>query len=301
MKVLITGANGFIGYNLTKACLNQQHDLLLFSRSVTNIASLNYRCWDFKNVEVLTNDILNFKPDAVVHCAWDGGNSYSDIHNKKQFSNVLYSLKFLEIVAKLKNVHFIGLGSAAEYGNSSEIINEEITELPINYYGMSKLSFKEVSYEYCKKNNLLWTWVRPMYTYGPHDVISRLIPKTIINCLQNKDVELSSCSSIIDYLYIDDFVDGIIKILEQQLEGVYNVCSGKQFEIKTIVNTIHELCGSKNKIFFNKELDRKNFPQKICGSNNKLINASNKSWQPKINLIDGLTKTINFYETFNNN
>ena len=299
MKILITGANGFIGYNLVKSCLQKQYSLFLISRNNTNISTLNYRQCSIENIDTLTKEILEFNPDVVVHCAWDGGNSYIDIHNKKQFNNVLYGLKLLQILTPLKKVHFICLGSAAEYGDKSEIINEEILEQPINFYGISKLSFKELSYIFCKNNNILWTWVRPFYTYGPRDVSTRLIPKTIISCLKNEDIELNSCDSITDYLFIEDFISGLICIIEKKIEGVYNICSEKQFEIKTIIKTIHNLCGSKAKINFNKNLDRKKFPSFICGSNKKFINAT-KTWKPNTDLNNGLINTIAFYETLNN-
>lgn len=301
MKILITGASGFIGINLTKAFLKKEYKIFSISRNNTNIFLNNviFKQCDINNIENLANDILEFDPNVVIHCAWDGGNSYIDINNQKQFNNVLNSYKLLEVISKLKKVHFICMGSATEYGETNIIIDETTIENPNSFYGISKFSFKMLSYNFCKQNKIQWSWIRPFYTYGPHDITTRLIPKTIISCLHGENIELNSCNSVIDYLFIDDFVDGVINIVEKKLEGVYNICSGKQFLIKDIINEIYHLCGNKNKIIFNKNLDRTNFPNFICGSNNKLINKT-KNWFPKFNLNDGLIKTINFYEKLSN-
>ena len=301
MKVLVTGANGFIGSNLAKACLNKKHDILAISRNTTNISCYKNKQCNIQDIDTLTKDITTFKPNVVIHCAWDGGNSYTDINDKKQFNNVTNSLKLLDTISSLKNIHFICIGSAAEYGNYNDQINENFIEHPISFYGVSKFSFKMLSNIFCKKHDILWSWVRPFYTYGPHDVATRLIPKTIISCLKNEKIELNSCNSIIDYLYIDDFVDGLVNIFENKFVGVYNICSGKQYEIKTIINKIQKLCKNNSSIAFNKNFDREKFPNYICGDSSKLIKQSNNKWYPKINLDDGLTKTIMHYETILNN
>lgn len=304
MKIFITGANGFIGSNLTKALVRLQHDVFATSQNNTNLLSLQgsikFKKCKLDNIESLAADIIEFHPDVVIHCAWEGGNSYSDIYNKNQFDNVKHSYALLEILCKLRNIHFIGIGSASEYGINANIIDEVEREEPITSYSISKFSFKMLSKYYCLNNNINWTWVRPFYTYGPYDIATRLIPKTIISCLKGDNIELNSCNSIIDYLFIDDFVDGLVNIVEKQLKGVYNVCSSKQTKIKHIIHSIHKLCGGKNSITFNSSLDRKNFPDFICGSNNKLINDA-ITWKPKINITDGLIKTIKHYETINNN
>lgn len=301
MKVLITGANGFIGSNLVRACLNKKYKVFAISRSTTNSSSLKHKQCDIEDIDTLTKDVLTFNPDVVIHCAWGGGNSYKDVNDKKQFDNITNSLKLLNTISNLKKTHFICIGSAAEYGNYKSLINENFVELPTNFYGISKFSFKMLSNSFCKDHNILWSWVRPFYTYGPQDVITRLIPKTIISCLKDEKIELNSCNSIIDYLYIEDFIEGIMHIFENQLLGVYNICSGNQYKIKTIVNQIQKLCKGNSQIIFNKSLNREKNSNYICGDNRKLIKNTNNIWTPKVCLNEGLIKTIKYYETILNN
>ena len=79
MKIFITGANGFIGSNLTKALVKLQHDVFATSQNNTNLVILKndirFKTCKLENIESLSADIIEFNPDAVVHCAWEGGNS----------------------------------------------------------------------------------------------------------------------------------------------------------------------------------------------------------------------------------
>jgi nucleoside-diphosphate-sugar epimerase len=107
-------------------------------------------------------------------------------------------------------------------------------------------------------------------------------------------MELNSCESIIDYLYITDFVKGLEKIIDYRLCGIYNICSGTQLKVKDIIDTIQQLTGSKNKITYNKALNRDNFPTYICGSSTKLQTLID--WKPTTTIIAGLTATIQHFK-----
>jgi nucleoside-diphosphate-sugar epimerase len=302
VKILITGANGFIGSNLVKCLLKKQHEIFAISRNDYNLKSLDIliKKLDIENIKSITQDIIDFKPNVVIHCAWDGGNKFSDVNGIVQVNNINWSFQLLEIVSKINIEHYICIGSASEYGNTDEIIDETFSENPINLYGISKFSFKVLSEHFCKINNIKWSWIRPFYTYGLNDVKTRLIPKIINKCISDVDIELDSCSSVVDYLYIEDFVKGIETIVDSKLEGIYNICSGNQYLIKDIIRYIQDITNSNSIITFNEKLNRIQYPTRICGDNKKLLNNSN--WKPEVNIIDGLKKTIkHFYETLNNN
>jgi nucleoside-diphosphate-sugar epimerase len=303
MKIVITGANGFIGSNLIKCLLQKEHEIFAISRKNYNIKYLNviFKQIENENIEILSRDIVQFNPDVVIHCAWDGGNSFSNVNDTVQFNNIIWSYKLLEIITKLKNPHFICIGSASEYGDTKNVnIDENYSENPINLYGISKFSFKVLSEHFCKINNIPWSWIRPFYTYGPNDVSTRLIPKIINKCFSQLDIELNSCESVVDYLYIEDFVKGIESIINLRLEGIYNICSGNKYKIKDVIQQIKYLTNSNSNITFNEKLNRQQFPTHICGDNKKLLNTSN--WKPEVNLAEGLLKTINYlHETLNNN
>ena len=161
-----------------------------------------------ENILSIKPDIIKFDPERpIIHCAWWGGNSYADTNNPNQFhKNLPGAVHLMEILAETKrNVHFIGIGTSAEYG-SQETPSETTPEVPVSLYGTSKLMLKMYSERFCRLNDMSWTWLRPFYTYGLGDVATRLIPRTIAACVKREQLRLNSCDSVTDYLYVNDLV-----------------------------------------------------------------------------------------------
>ncbi len=304
-KILITGGNGFLGSNLVQKLLDEGHDIYVLSRSNINLKDvLNKIKFNFasnKDFSLYREDIHKFSPDIVFHFGWSGGNNYKDTNDVSQFhDNVGYSIELLNILNDLpKKPKFIGVGSFSEYGEQKNIITEEVVELPLNLYGLSKLTFKKYSEMLCNQYGIEWVWIRPCYVYGPKDVSTRLIPTLINKFLTNQLVELDKCNTIIDYIYIDDFTNFIYNLAISNNTGVYNICSGQEYELKYVISQLHSLANSKSNIIFDDEDKKLSNSKYICGSNNKIKKDTNIDC--KIDLKTGLIKTINYYNNERSN
>jgi GDP-4-dehydro-6-deoxy-D-mannose reductase len=296
MNVIITGGNGFLGSNITRKLLKEYHKVYIFSQNTNNIKDiLPEILFDYSDTKSIVNykdKIKIFSPDVVVHCGWSGGNSYNDINNLNQFyDNIDPSIKLLELLNQLdKKPKFIGFGSFAEYGILTTPVNEETQELPTNLYGLSKYTFKKYSEMLCNQYRMEWLWVRPCYVYGPGDVSTRLIPNIIKKFLNNEDVILDGCTSVVDYIYIDDFVNSIYLLILTKHVGVYNLCSGKQYKIRDVIEQVYNQIGSNSFVEFNNNLKRTSTYSYICGNRNKLDNAIGNLEQ--ISLTEGLERII---------
>lgn len=280
MKIAIIGANGFLGSNFVKKLQNEKHEICSIIRSTIN---------PFEK-------ILEFEPDVVVHFAWNGGNNYESVSDIKQFDNVINGIELLNPLNILsKKPKFIGIGSFSEYGNLKHPASETDKECPNNLYGLSKYTFKNYSKMLCEKFNMNWVWVRPCYTYGPGDISTRLIPKVINTIINNQKLELDSCNKIIDYLYIDDFTNYLYKlVIGDNTDGIYNLCSGNQYNLKEVIHTICKLMNSSDNIIFNATNGRNLTSPIICGYNHKIKKYSKITKLTE--LTDGLNKTINYYK-----
>ena len=295
MKILITGAGGFIGSNLCNL-LSQEHKILAVSRKFDNIIdnkNIQFVKYDLTQYVDLNNKFASFLPDIVIHCAWEGGNSSKDVNEIWQSNNIISSNILLKLCSKFKIKHFIGFGTSAEYGDFREKFNEESICKPINMYGISKFAFRLISERYCLDNGIDYSWVIPVFTYGPSDVETRLIPKVIKAFLNNENLVLNSCSPIINYLYIEDFCKAIKNIIDLRLTGNYIISSNEEYQVKGIVQQLYNIIKPKSNLFFDSSLEDKS-PQFVCGSSEKIKRITN--WNPEISLEKGLMNTINYFK-----
>lgn len=299
MNILVTGANGFLGSNFVKFTFNK-HNLFALSENNNNlinvINNIKYISTNLQFYKNYYNEINDFEPDVVILFGWAGANSYKTINNLNQYyENIPHYIDFLTFINGLKKKpKFIGIGSFSEYGIYNRKINELDYENPNNFYGLSKLTYKNYSELFCKQNNIDWMWIRPCFIYGPTDVSTRLIPSVIKKCLKNETIELDECNKIIDYLYIDDFVNQLYQLINLNATGVYNICSGNQYNLKDIINLIVKLTNSNSKIIYNKNLNRTLNNNVICGDNDKIKKLLDTS--SSVCIADGIQKTIKFYD-----
>jgi nucleoside-diphosphate-sugar epimerase len=300
VKILITGGNGFLGSNIIRRLVSENNNVYVFSNNINNIKDIldkiEFDCGHTKDIIKYKNKIINFEPEIIIHCGWSGGNNHVNVNDLEQvYENIEPGIAFINLINELpKKPKFIGFGSFSEYGQYNFPVNENTTENPINLYGLSKYTFKNYSKLLCDLYNINWTWIRPCYIYGPYDITSRLVPLVINKFLQNEDLILDDCNKVIDYLYIDDFVDYVIDIITKNSTGVYNICSGKEYHLKDLILKIKTLVDSKSSIIFDSNLNRKFTSNYICGDNTKIKQTTNI--EPKVDLETGILKTINYYK-----
>lgn len=297
MRILITGANGYLGFNLTKKLISEGHDVLVISKNTDKLSSILEYCSFIQSytedLHLHKQQINEFFPDVVVHFGWWGGNSYVDTNSLNQYhNNIPSNVRFLDLINSLySRPKFVGIGSFAEYGQVLSTVNETYKEEPINHYGIAKLILKEYSQKFCKQNNLKWVWVRPCFTYGPGDKNTRLIPTLIKKFFNNENIELDECKTQIDYIYIDDFTNLIYQLIISNQEGVYNISSGSHQPLKEVVFKLKDLIQSKSKITFNSNKNRINTQYHVSANNSKILKINNN--YKFTSLEEGLTQTIN--------
>lgn len=281
MKIVLTGSDGYLGSNI-KQTLSAVHNLKCVKLRLDTIESVK-------------KDILDFNPDMIIHCGWKSGNSYNDILNIDQLENVVIGVKLLEILPLLDKVKFVGIGSFSEYGKTTKKSKESDTELPENLYGISKNSLKVLSENMCKTFDIDYLWLRPCYVYGKNDVKTRLIPKVVDACLNRKEIDLNSCKSVTDYLYIDDFCSAIKTLIEGDYSGVFNICSGKEYKVIDIIRKIQNFSGVSDNISFDSNTNREEIFNYICGDNYKLKGTG---WKELYDIDSGILETLKFMEKY---
>ena len=146
-----------------------------------------------------------------------------------------------------------------------------------------------------KKFNISFTILRLYQVYGPNQTNNRLIPIVINSCLKDKKFSCTSGKQIRDFLYVDDLIKLIIKIIKKKPRNkIYNVGAGNKLKVKKVIELINKMTGSGEPLFgkikMRKDEMNNNFPD---------ISKIKKeyNWKPNTNIRSGIRNTISFYES----
>lgn len=298
-KILIVGGTGFIGFHLSKFALkkNLQVTSISTNRPKNNrkLQKVKYLFCDISDKKKLKKILQKKNFDYVVNL---GG--YVD-HSKKiktYRSHYLGLKNLIDYFKKTKIKKFVQIGSSVEYGFNKtpqkESMVYKITE-KTSTYGKAKILSTKYSILQFKKNNFPITILRLYLVYGPYQEKNRFIPIVIDGCLKNKDFKCSSGSQIRDFIYIDDVVEAIYKVLKnEKVSGeILNLASGKPTNIKKIIEFIKEFLKSGHPKYGLIKL-REDEPKKLYPSISKIKRILR--WEPKTNLFIGIKKTIKYYK-----
>ena len=300
--ILIAGGTGFIGAHLIKKLKKKKWNIICISlkKKIKNkgnrITALNF---NIKNKNIIFKKLSKYKIDFIVNLA-----GHINHHEKKKTyeSHFIGCKNLVDLAIKKKIKKFIQIGSSVEYGFSKSPISEnkkiKIKELR-SIYGKSKLKSSEYLLKISKEKNLKYIILRPFLIYGPGQTSNRLIPNTIINCLKNKNFSCSSGNQTRDFLYIDDFINLVIKSIENKKVNnkIFNAASGKPLGVKQIINKINKII-KKGKPIFGKIPLRKDEPLKLYADIKNAYKYLN--WKPKKTLSSGLRQTIKYYKNYKN-
>ena len=291
-KILVVGGSGFIGRNLLKKISLKKYDLYSLSKQIpkNKIKGVRYlRCDITKFINVKKKILINF--DHIINLS--GYINHSD--KKNNISCHYYGCKNLIDIFKKKNIStFIQVGSSLEYGDQKSPQKETKISHPKSWYGLSKYKASKYLLKIGQKLKFPYIILRPYQIYGPYQKKNRLIPQTIHSCLINKKFKCTFGNQKRDFIYIDDFIDLIKKILIKKNIRceIFNVGSGKPISVKYVINKIKSSINSGFPQFGAIKM-RKEEIKNLYPDISKVKKYFN--WKPKIKLKIGLKKTIRFY------
>ena len=305
--ILITGAAGFVGSNLTRYFVSRGIKVNIMIKRSSNtwrlndiIKKTNVHYTDISDINNVKKIIKKIKPKTIYHLATHGG--YSDqtdlVKIKKSILDATYNL--INECKKYKFNIFINTGSSSEYGFKNKAMKESDILVPNSYYSV----FKSSSSLYCQyeslKSNIQIVTIRPFHVYGPYERSNRLIPSLIRNMLNDKKVKLVSPKVSRDMIYISDVVNFYIMIANKKnLKGeIFNLGSGKKTTIKEIYNLLKKITNYKVKNYWG-SMKNRYWDQSIWYSDNSYV-KNKLNWRPEVSLKKGLVNTVNWYKKFYN-
>lgn len=243
MKIVVTGATGFIGNHLIKELLKDMNNEVIATSRDTEKAKkyewftkVKYISYDLDSLEEINLFEYFDKPDRVIHLAWDGLPNYNDlIHIEKNLFNNYQFIKNL-VANGLKDITITG--TCFEYGLINGCLSEDIQTNPSNSYAIAKDNLRKFIEELKKQFEFNYKWIRLFYMYGEgqgEKSLIALLDKAIQNA--EKEFNMSSGEQLRDYLHVQKVASYISKIvLQNQIDNqIINCCSGKPISIRKFV------------------------------------------------------------------
>ena len=299
MKLLVTGATGFIGHYLVKKLIEQGHTILAISRSEALASTNEYsgKLQYLKSSLKLENNaierIKEFEPDVLIHLAWEKIPDFSFETSFENLQNHIAFFRQLFSIASLKK--FLVTGSCWEYNKKMGICKESDICMSSNYFTWAKNSLRDFLQFECLQKKINFIWPRIFYVYGPQQRKGSLIP-TVIDNIQNGLVPgLKTPSNSNDFIYVEDVAEALMRFaLNTVSSGIYNIGKGESTPVIDIVSTIEIFLNSKETLTSallentsNSTIKGIDFWADMTKTNSAL------KWQPKTSLVIGIEKTIN--------
>jgi UDP-glucose 4-epimerase len=292
-KVLVTGASGFIGSHLCRSLTNQGAEVYALSRAFRkdDMANLHWIQVDLEDATSLRDLVRTLHPNVVIHLAGQAV-GVRDLEFVLPIfrSNLLTTINLLTAAAETGCQRIVVAGSLEEPDQ------HDPQPTPSSPYAASKWA----SSTYARMFHALYhtpvAIARLFMTYGPgQQDIQKLVPYTILSLLQGKAPKLTSGNRLVDWIYVEDVVEGLLAAaLATDLDGsTVELGSGRLTSIRSVVEKIERLVGSNAKPIFGALPDRAMEQTRMADTNNT---HAKLRWKPITSLDEGLKRTVEWYK-----
>lgn len=311
-KVLVTGADGFIGSHLTERLLDKGYSV----RAFVYYNSFNSWGWldtlpkeKLEKIEIFSGDIRDpngvkeamKEVDMVFHLAaliaipfsYHSPDSYVD-------TNIKGTLNVLQAARDLKTERILVTSTSEVYGTAQYVpIDEKHPYQGQSPYSATKIGADRLAESFYRSFNLPLTIVRPFNTYGPRQSARAVIPTIITQLLAGKEeIHLGSLTPTRDFNYVKDTADGFIAIAESDktIGEEINIATQHEISIGDLANELIRQINPNAKIVCEEERMRpeKSEVNRLLGSNEKIKQLTD--WSPKYTFSEGLAETIEFFK-----
>lgn len=308
-RILITGGAGFIGSHLCKKLLEQGNDILCldnyFTGSKDNIKDLMGN----PHFECVRHDIINpylAEVDEIYNLACPASPIHYQYNPIKTLQTSVIGVSNMLNLAKYRNCKILHASTSEVYGDpvthpQNESYWGNVNPIGIrSCYDEGKRCAETLMMDYHRQEDIKIKIVRIFNTYGPNMSVNdgRVVSNFIVQALKNEDITIyGDGNQTRSFQYIDDLIDGLIKMMatDDSFTGPVNIGNPREFTIKQLAEMIIELTGSKSKLVY------RPLPGDDPRQRKPDISLARKilDWSPKVDAEDGLKNTIEYFRSLN--
>ena len=288
MKILLTGATGFIGQYVTKSLTSKNIDFVTVGRNTINNNNEHISA-DLLLISDFYSIVEKAQATHLIHLAWfaEHGKYWTSPLNDKWTEA---SLNLIEAFCNSGGQGVIAAGTCAEYDWSNGYCAEGSTPIrPETIYGQAKDKTRKLVLSICDQNNVSCVWGRVFFPYGRGENPNRLIP-SIISVFRGERAPFGvNSNQYRDLLYAYDVAEAFIFLLLSEQTGIFNISSGKPLQIAEVVYKIASLLNVSPNIILDLTTERRGEPSLLVGENLKLKSLG---WKPKYTIDQGLEEVL---------
>jgi nucleoside-diphosphate-sugar epimerase len=288
MKVLVTGAGGFIGRPVVARLLANGHRVVAIDRDPSRLAKategLTTVTVDIGDAAAATTVWERHAPDAMIHLAW-----YADptdyLVSHENLAALATTTCLVGVAVRAGCRKLVLAGSCVEYAPQGRLLTEQDPTEPRTLYGACKHAAWLVSCSLASSAGAELAWGRIFHLHGPDENPRRLIPWVAGELRAGRPVDLTDGTQVRDHLHVDDAAAGIVSLLAPGASGIYNVCSGEPVTLRTVLETVGRLVGRGELLNFGARPHRPGEIMFLAGDSTRLRGLG---WAPRFDLETGL-------------
>ncbi|QJW99143.1 NAD-dependent epimerase/dehydratase family protein [Frigoriglobus tundricola] len=293
MRLLITGATGFIGLPAWRAA-RDTFDVYATARRPGAPGVMRVHPCDLLAPGAAEQLMDEVRPTHLLHLAWIAtpGTYWTSPDNDRW---VAASKRLLLAFARSGGGRAVVAGTCAEYDwTAAEVCRESDTPLrPQTTYGRCKLELSEWATAFGRARGVRVAWARLFWTYGPREHPGRLVPSVARSLLAGAPALCSAGTQERDFLHVDDVAAALVALTHSSLSGPINIGSGEPVAVRDVVAGVARACGRTGLVRLGARPTPPGEPPRVTADVTRL--RDELGWRPRIDLATGLRATANWW------
>lgn len=299
MRVLVTGAGGFVGSQVARQLAASGDEVIAMlrpgetpSRLEGALAAMTAREVDLADAEGVAAMVASERPEACVHTAWTAEPG-KYLHSRDNLRLVESSHRLAEALADHGCARFVGVGTNAEYDTRQGWLSESTPVGPTYLYSACKLGLALTLEQLGLLTGMQVAWARLFYLYGPWEDPRRLVSSVTRALLEGREAPCSEGSQVRDFLHVEDVASALVATLRSSATGAVNVGSGQPVTVRAVVEKIGAITGRADLLRPGAVQVKAGEPAFVCADNTKL--KIETGWRPRYTLDEGLEDTVRWW------